>query len=425
MEIKSISMQKNVFANAIIAASLLMPLRIFGQVLPAFTSGSTIEIKKDINLRGKTIQIPEDVTLKFNGGIIKNGVLIGNGTKIEYKNVAFDKVCIKGTWKIPLIRTSMFKDLEEVNALKNVFALSNENYKNKIIIEEGKYLLSANRNGESILNINNDTEVIIEGTIILLPNDYGSSNIVHVTGHDIILTGKGSIIGDRVTHYGRNGEWGMGVMVTGSSVKIEGLNIQDCWGDCIYVGGHSSRVTISNCKLVGGRRQGISITSAVKVRIEACTISNVGGTDPEYAIDIEPNKGCVVRDIVIDKLKTNNCRGGVGIYGRAEGAEVENVIVCRSNISGDTKTAISFIQCSNVTLEKCIIMQNGGRRVVDCQDVNSIIVRNNKMVHYQSKMEQMEDKARELVGRETSSFVRLYNCSQPVISPNNERRIVK
>lgn len=409
----------------LIAASLLVPLHTFGQALPTFISGKTIEINKDINLRGKTIQIPDDVTLIFKGGIIKNGVLIGNRTKIEYKNVAFDKVCIKGTWEVPVIRTSMFMDLKKVNSLKDVFDLSNENCHNKIVIERDNYVISADRNGETILNVNSNSEVVVDGVISLMPTAYGSYNMIQLAGNNIILTGKGYIIGDKENHLGTSGEWGMGVMVTGSSVKIERLHIQDCWGDCVYVGGHSTDVTISNCKLVGGRRQGISITSAVKVRIEACTISNVGGTDPEYAIDIEPNNGGIVRDVVIEKLKTDNCRGGVGIYGRSEGAEVENVIICRSNISGDTKTAISFIQCSDVTLERCNIVQNGGRRVVDCQDVASIIVKNNKMIHYQSKMEQIEDKARKLVGRETSSFVRLYNCSQPVIRPNNERRIIK
>lgn len=398
---------------------------VSGEVLPDFRKGRTYEIKEEIDLGGKTVHFPQDVVLRFNGGRFKNGILVGEETGIESTGCVFDNVIIKGTWIVPVIRTSMFKDLRDINSLKNVLALSSGKCHSKIVIESGEYWLKAVKNGESILKVHDNIDITLDGTIRLVPNVFASYNVLHLAGQNIMVSGTGTIIGDRSNHLGNSGEWGMGIMVSGTSVSINGLRIKDCWGDCIYIGGESKNVFIKSCVLEGGRRQGISITSANDVRIENCIFTNVGGTDPEYAIDIEPNKGDVVSNVRIEQIKIENCRGGVCIYGRSTGAKVSNIMIRRSFISGDTKTALSFIKCENVTLEKCSIVQDGGLRVVDCQEVSSVVVRNNKMTHYQNKLEKIEDDVKKLLGQEISSFIRLYRCSMPVVISNIKKRIVK
>jgi parallel beta-helix repeat protein len=115
----------------------------------------------------------------------------------------------------------------------------------------------------------------------------------------------GTIIGERNAHLGTTGEWGMGVRVIGSSdVRIDGVQILDCWGDGIYVGataahGESQRVTISKCIVRNNRRQGISITGCVGALVEDCEVTDTNGIDPESGIDLEPNAMLRVNDVTI------------------------------------------------------------------------------------------------------------------------------
>lgn len=65
-------------------------------------TGTTYIIKSKLNLNGDTITVPEGCTLRFDGGSISNGIIIGNHTKIEAKkgdNILID-VKIWGTWNI-------------------------------------------------------------------------------------------------------------------------------------------------------------------------------------------------------------------------------------------------------------------------------------------------------------------------------------
>ena len=135
-------------------------------------SGESFVISHDIDLRGKRCRIPPNVTLVFRGGKFMNGELYGQNTKIEYSDTIFDKVLITGSWICPVIKSSMFADLSYGNSLKDVLALINPNIHNKVIINEGKYILVALKPTDSCLPVLGNTELIINGTIELAPNEY-------------------------------------------------------------------------------------------------------------------------------------------------------------------------------------------------------------------------------------------------------------
>ncbi len=68
-----------------------------------FSKKKTVyDINSDYDLAGKNVTIPEGCTLRFNGGIIRNGSLIGCGTSIEAKNQQiFDtNISFAGTWLV-------------------------------------------------------------------------------------------------------------------------------------------------------------------------------------------------------------------------------------------------------------------------------------------------------------------------------------
>ena len=326
-----------------------------------FKEGKTTVIKNVVDMKGEELVLPKDVTLKFEkDACLKNGKITAANTSIVgFKQGIFDGVQISGEWNVKYISTDMFNDISSLNSLQNVFALASENIENVITVPEGNYMVAANHNETTILPVPSNTEVIINGTITMLPNSYTNYYIVGLRGENIQLHGKGAIVGDKHTHTGIKGEWGMGVnLAECKNVDIYDLTIRDCWGDCIYIGTESTDVRINNCTLDHGRRQGISITSAGRVLIENCVISNVGGTSPEYAIDVEPNKNDVIETVIIRNVKSIDCKGGFLTWGGAANCSINNVELYSCYVKGAIKPDYAFNTSQNITLVNCTSDRN-------------------------------------------------------------------
>lgn len=322
----------------------------------SYEEGDTIVISKQVDLRGEKLNLPKNIILKFEkGGCLKNGTIIANNAFIiGCKNEIFDSIKVAGQWNVKYISTDMFKDITSLNSLQNVFALASEKVNNVITVAEGNYEVAASHNGNTILSVPSNTEVIINGTITMIPNDYTNYYIVGLKGENIQLHGKGEIVGDKHTHIGTKGEWGMGVNLANcKNVDIYDLTIRDCWGDCIYIGTKSTNVRINNCTLDHGRRQGISITSAGTVLIENCVISNVGGTAPEYAIDVEPNKNDTVDSVIIRNVKSIDCKGGFLTWGGAKNCVIKNVELYDCYVEGASKPDYAFNTSYSIKVINC------------------------------------------------------------------------
>ncbi|MGZ9868311.1 right-handed parallel beta-helix repeat-containing protein [Priestia endophytica] len=133
-------------------------------------------------------------------------------------------------------------------------------------------------------------------TLKAIPNASPNYEVLRI--HDVSnvsLKGKVEIIGDRDQHEGDSGEWGFGISIRGSNnIYIEDPIISDFWGDGIYIGStnkqdYSKNITISNPKMSNNRRQGISIISAINLKIINPIVNNTNGIAPESGIDLEPN----------------------------------------------------------------------------------------------------------------------------------------
>lgn len=324
--------------------------------------------------------IPVNVVLCFKGGKFKNGELVGNKTKIigDTNNI-FEYVTISGSWNVNNIHTDMFVNLYNENALKNVFALSSSTVKNNIYIKRGVYKVSV-ENGNSCITIHDNTNVVLDGDIILKPNGLAVYNIIFIKGKNISLTGRGSIIGDKYTHLNKNGEWGMGVCIRESeNVRISDITVKECWGDCICISSNSENVIVDNCTFIDGRRQGITVGAAKNVLISDCVISRVRGTAPQYAIDIEPDAGYVAGDIVIDNTLIYDCFGGIQIYGRAKNAWIGTVKIKKTTVV-DTEAMypLCLIRADNVHVEDCYI-DSKDRTAVLFQEINKVYSHKNKI----------------------------------------------
>lgn len=382
-----------------------------------------IRIDKDVDLKGKECKIPEGKTLVFKGGMIKNGILSGKMTKIECKGKAFDKVTIKGNWNVSEISTKIFADLSYENALRDVVALAHPKVKNRIVIEKGEYKVNAEKNKDVCIPICDNTDLIIKGTIRLAPNDLKSCDIIQARGENISIKGNGTIIGDKHTHTGTEGEWGMGLDLRGAiNTIVTGLTIKDCWGDCIYVGGNSRNVLIEKCKLDHGRRQGISITKADGVTIRNCNITNVGGTNPQYAIDIEPNKRDSVNNILIENVTVKDCEGGFKTTRREakRGAKtpwIGTVTIRNCQVSCMSKRPIRINRCEEVKIEGCTLYDQNGRIAIIVQETGKAVVQNNIAIISGNIYEKAKNGAKQIMGK-SKDPIHVKTVGQSVVKNN-------
>jgi hypothetical protein len=258
-----------------------------------------------------------------------------------------------------------------------------------LVIAEGSYRLQVKKEGGTCLRIGDNMEVVIDGRLQLAPNGFKSYDVIRIVGSNVKIHGKGSITGDRLTHTGREGEWGMGIRFGGARhVAVSGLAIANCWGDCIYIGGGSKDIRISNCQLRGSRRQGISITKAENVIISHCRIADISGTNPQYAIDIEPNKRCVVDDVLIEHVTVTGCEGGFravlgkSTYGNARIGKVE---IRQCHVSAKSRKTIQFAGCEQAMVNDCVIETRKGEKPILMRRVGSLLENNNKVIYTKTR----------------------------------------
>lgn len=314
-------------------------------------SNTIYEIRYDFDLNGEEITVPKDCILDFKGGSFSNGTIVGNGTSIKANNtVIFNSIKIQGLWNVTNIYSSWFRDIYSNNVLKELFNLSNADILNNIYINNGEYTVSAIESDNNILKVKSNTNLYIEGHIILEPNNLDSCSIISIIkAENVFIVGSGTITGDKDSHLGATGEGGDGINISGGKgIVVSGLTIHNCWGDCVYIGGWSGineNITIKDFHLYNGRRQGISITWGNNITIKDGKINDISGTEPYSCIDLEPNTGCVVSNINIDNVKMNSTKGvliipGQDIYNTPD-TNTRDIKISNCEIEGDILLYIS------------------------------------------------------------------------------------
>ena len=324
-------------------------------------ANSEVIIDRVIDMEGTKVILPEQVTLYFKkGGCLKNGELVGNKAKIVgHKHAIFDNVTISGVWDIRYISTDMFCDLTEVNSLKNVVALASPDVENVLTIMPGHYKVAAKSvTDRRVLPIPSNTEVIMNGVVTMEPNWLAEYDVFTIEGDNVFFHGNGTVRGDKFTHIGEKYEWGMGISVLNSNnVRIYDVRVEQCWGDCIFIDGNSQNVHICNCILDHGRRQGISVISGNDIVIENCLITNVGGTPPQCAIDVEPDENKTVGSVIIRNITVTGCVGGIMSWGSAPGAIIKSIELYDCYVKGTDESRrgvpYSFNGTDDLLVEDC------------------------------------------------------------------------
>lgn len=345
-------------------------------------ANSVCEIIGPVDLKGESVQLNPGITLEFKSGYLANGTLVGNKTSIKNGKDYFRNVTIKGSWLAPVISTSMFSDLSKVNDISNVIALTNPEIYNVVTIEKGVYWVDT----KASITIDDNTNVILEGTIRMKPNAKVAYDVVLVKGQNVVISGRGEIIGDREEHLGEKGEWGMGINLYGAkNVVISGITISNCWGDGIYVYGDSENVSIFDCSLKKCRRQGISVTEAKNVSIQRCVMSGIGGTLPGLGIDIEPHKNKAVENVYISDVIVKDSEAGVSASNSAKGSVVGEITIRNSSFYGTKKNyCVSVNGSSRVVIDNCYI-ESGNSTALVLANINTAVCLGNTIVSSSSQ----------------------------------------
>lgn len=245
----------------------------------------------------------------------------------------------------------------------------------------GTFMIDATAAKKLIWKSNINIEISPQATLKVISNNAGNYELFDLSNlSNIRIIGGGRLQGERTTHTGTTGEWGMGIMMKKSSnISIEDIRIDDFWGDGIYVGGdgygnQSKNICIRKVHADNNRRQGISVVNIDGLLVDGCTLSNTNGTAPQTGIDFEPNNnGEMLKNIVVRGTKIINNAGGDILF--AHGAlardQVNKYLLDDNQISitlsdiysqgnfrgpyfvsdSNTKLALKgFIQMNNITI---------------------------------------------------------------------------
>lgn len=183
-----------------------------------------------------------------------------------------------------------------------------------VLVPDGTYMVNAvAQSGTGIRLKSSMTMSLSSGAVLkAIPNAAQNYAVLSISFTKNVVIIGGTIVGERSTHLGSGGEWGMGISMNNSeNITIDGVTAKDCWGDGFYITNLCKNVTLCNVTGDHNRRQGLSVTSVEGLVVRNSTFKNTTGTEPECGIDIEPNDNQTVNHVLITGCTmTNNAGSG-------------------------------------------------------------------------------------------------------------------
>ena len=181
---------------------------------------------------------------------------------------------------------------------------------------------------------------------------------------NVKFSGLGTVNGERATHIGSTGQFGMGIWFENSSnIQISGITVSNCWGDGVYIGdgvalASSTNINISDCVLNNNRRNNASLINVIGAVIKGNVFSNANGTAPQNGLDLEPDVGCVIQDVaIIGNIFADNATSGLSLAGSA--APLFNIQVIGNTIYGSSGNSFVISGTSNSTIQGNVINNSG------------------------------------------------------------------
>jgi len=335
---------------------------------------TVIKVRGTVDLKGKSLSIPQSCTILLSKGKIINGYIFGNDTKLEVNQPSSIGVIFKGTWMCPTIDDSFFiaEYLSDDDVISNINYLQNKKLFNTIHLNKDKYLVSIKESGGYSLCLLDSVKLVNNSQIALKANNYKGYSIISIANCTNVEVTGGQIRGDVGKHtylQGTTSEWGMGINISAAeNVLIHDMYISHCTGDGIYITGlptsyigdyskASRNIVLRNVTCDLNRRQGLSIISVDGLLVDSCAFINTGKIEkasPAAGIDIEPNvdKG---RNNSVRNIHIKNCyfEGNAGRPFDVDLGVTDGIIHNFANITVTNCTADGpfFFGAQNVTVK--------------------------------------------------------------------------
>ena len=283
-----------------------------------------------VNLNGKTIDIPSNTSVVYEGGDVKNGILnfTSNGNiDGELLNASLD---LNGDVQLTSNEFEFIPNRWEIveGKISDQVAKSNrDNFENTMckIKEMGGNKFKVNKldayfkvdepSGRPIpslaaINVPSDFHLSMTSNthIRMQPNSYNRPTLLATFKANNVTIEGGVLHGDRDEHDYSDGsthEWGHLLRITGTKNSVfKNIRFEDATGDAIDViaSGHSfdsnyvfsDNVLITNNTMIRSRRNHISITDGRNIIVEknnfidaSIHTSKSRGVAPGFAIDVE------------------------------------------------------------------------------------------------------------------------------------------
>jgi hypothetical protein len=181
----------------------------------------------------------------------------------------------------------------------------------------GTYMIDATKG----IRPHNNNHLILDpgATLQTIPNNSdGDYAVIDIQNVQNVCVAGGIIKGDRDKHTGPIHK-GMCIKIgaTADNITISKVTAVNSSMDGFYVGSNAgyeaSRVIFTECNAINNARQGLSIVGVWDIQVLSSCFSQTGGVDPGDGIDIEPDKGNVIENVVI-----KNC-----IFAANKGSHIE------------------------------------------------------------------------------------------------------
>jgi len=202
-----------------------------------------------------------------------------------------------------------------------------------VLIPAGTYLINA----ITSLNLKSNMTLKMKKGAILkaIPNSNIRYNIIKLSSVTDVHVIGGIYEGERASHLGTKGEWGMGIGIYSSNnVLVENVIVKNCWGDGFYIQGNNGKnITLESVVVDNNRRNGISIISGNTILVKNSILKNTNGTGPSAGIDVEPNKDDTVKNCqIINNEIMGNQHYGILTYKGAPNTIIFNLTISGNNV---------------------------------------------------------------------------------------------
>ena len=203
----------------------------------------------------------------------------------------------------------------------------------------------------------NKTITFLSGSsLILKPNANTNYDIIIIANATNVTLNNPVVVGDRYAHLDTAGQWGQGIAVYASSnININNASVSNCWGDGIYLGSkngvNNSNISIYRPTCLYNRRNGISITSAIGLDMEAPYAAYCDGSPPYTGIDFEAESDLdELQNIVVNNPSTaHNVGNGIAMSFRSLFGGKNKKIGFQINNPADKSSATAFKATATLT----------------------------------------------------------------------------